>query len=174
MRRIECVTGGSSGGYGALHLGSKYPDVFGLVAAIAPDSFFEASLFPEMYQALPLWEKYKESGLKALEDLRNGKLTKHRNWHVLLNSFGMAACYCPKEDKGDFRLPFNANTGEKIPTLWNEFLSHDPLYFCLSEFLNCKNWPGYFWMLERKIIFICNLALGKSNVFRVSSNRLRL
>lgn len=124
-----CITGGSSGGYGALHLGSKYPEWFGLIAAIAPDCFFEASLLPELYQTLPLWEKYKESGHKALEELRNGKLTKHRNWHTLLNSFGMAACYCPKGHDGDFQFPLDTYTGEKIPAIWEKWLDKDPLYF---------------------------------------------
>lgn len=38
-----CVMGGSSGGYGALHLASKYPEKFSTMAAVAPDSFFDES-----------------------------------------------------------------------------------------------------------------------------------
>jgi len=124
-----CVTGGSSGGYGALHLGSKYPDIFSLVAAIAPDCFFEASLLPELYHVLPVWEKYGQSSMKALEELRNGRLSKYRNWHTLLNSFGMAACYGATGESGQFQFPLDVQTAEKIPSLWQSWLNKDPLHF---------------------------------------------
>lgn len=127
--RDWCVTGGSSGGYGALHLGSQHSDVFGKIAAVAPDCFFEASLLPDFYQALPLWEKFQESGLKALEEFRHGRLMKNKNSHSLLNAFGMAACYCPEGSHGNFRFPLNAKTGEKIPEVWREYLEKDPLVF---------------------------------------------
>lgn len=139
-----CVTGGSSGGYGALHLGSSHPEIFGWIAAIAPDSFFEASLLPELYHALPLWAKYNESGLKALEELRNGRLTKNRNWHTLLNAFGMAACYCPFGDDGDFKLPLDSHTGEKKPALWNKWLEKDPLHFLPQRLKNLKKLTGIY------------------------------
>jgi S-formylglutathione hydrolase FrmB len=130
-----CVTGGSSGGYGALHLGSKFPEVFGKIAAVAPDSFFEASLLPDLFQTLPLWGKYQESGLKALEELRNGRLMKNKNWHSLLNALGMAACYAPKGTHGDFEFPMNVTTGEKKADVWKRYLEKDPIHF-LAERMN--------------------------------------
>ena len=42
-----CVMGGSSGGYGALALISEKESPFGLALAVAPDSFFDASLLPD-------------------------------------------------------------------------------------------------------------------------------
>lgn len=128
-----CVCGGSSGGYGALHLSSKYPDVFGHVAAIAPDSFFEASLLPEFYHALPFWEKVNASPQRALEELRNGKMMKIKNWHTILNALGMAACYCPSGPEGHFKFPLDTKTGEKIPSLWQTYLEKDPLHFLPSR-----------------------------------------
>lgn len=139
-----CICGGSSGGYGALHLGSKHPQIFGRVAAIAPDSFFEASLLSEYYQALPLWDKYQGSARKALEELRNGRLMKNKNWHSLLNAFGMAACYCPEGDTGDFKFPLDIKTGEKIETLWKKFLSHDPIYFLPERIENLRKLTGIY------------------------------
>ncbi len=124
-----CVTGGSSGGYGALHLGSRFPETFGHIAAVAPDSFFEASLLPDLYQTLPLWDKYNESGLKALEELRNGRLMKNKNWHSLLNALGMAACYAPRGTHGDFEFPLNAKTGERNAEIWKRYLEKDPIHF---------------------------------------------
>ena len=79
-----CVMGGSSGGYGALHLASKYPEKFGVAIALAPDSFFEASLLHELRTALPIITRM--GGVKAVRDeLLNGKLMKRKDWHVILN-----------------------------------------------------------------------------------------
>lgn len=160
-----CVTGGSSGGYGALHLGSMHPDIFGLIGAIAPDCFFEASLLPELYHTLPLWEKYKESGHKALEELRNGKLTKHRNWHTLLNAFGMAACYCPKGHDGDFQFPIDSYSGEKIPAVWERWLEKDPLHFLAKRVGNLKQLSGIYLDVGSKDNF--HLQYGTRQISRL-------
>lgn len=122
------VMGGSSGGYGALHLGSAHPEIFAHVGAIAPDSFFEASLLPDIYQALPLWEIYKGDSRKAYADLKNGKLRKQKNWHSLLNAFGMASCYDGNSD-GSFNLPVDSFTGKLLPERWTRWKEHDPLEF---------------------------------------------
>lgn len=160
-----CVTGGSSGGYGALHLGSKFPEVFGMIAAIAPDSFFEASLLPELYHALPLWEKYKESGLKVLEELRNGKLIKNRNWHTLLNAFGMAACYGAKGTHGDFQFPLDTQTGEKIPTLWEKWLEKDPLHFLPERIVGLKKLSAIYLDVGNKDNF--HLQYGTRQISKI-------
>ncbi|NQZ18166.1 MAG: hypothetical protein HRT44_02750, partial [Bdellovibrionales bacterium] len=61
-----CVMGASSGGYGALHMISQ-SDQFGLACAIAPDSYFQASLLPEILTAAPELMKYKKfSEIKKL------------------------------------------------------------------------------------------------------------
>jgi enterochelin esterase family protein len=158
-----CVTGGSSGGYGALHLASKYPDVFGLLAAIAPDSFFEASLLPDLFQALPLWEKY-QSGLRALEELRNGRLMKSKNWHSLLNAFGMAACYSAKGTHGDFSYPLDRH-GEKIPEIWKAWLQHDPLHFLQHRISNLKQLSGIYLDVGTKDNF--NLQYGTRQISKI-------
>lgn len=163
-----CVMGGSSGGYGALHLASKFPEIFGVIAAIAPDSFFEASLLPDLYQALPFWEKYKESGLKALEELRNGRLAKNRNWHSLLNAFGMSACYAPKGQHGDFELPLSVITGEKNERVWNKFLLHDPLYFLPQRMTALKQISAIYLDVGNKDNF--NLQYGTRQISRLLKN----
>ncbi|WP_413581260.1 alpha/beta hydrolase [Bdellovibrio sp. HCB288] len=139
-----CVMGGSSGGYGALHLSSKYPDVFGLCAAIAPDSFFDASIINDLYQALPVWEKYGQSGLRVLEELRSGKLTKFRNWHSLLNAFGMSACYSPKGSSGDFHYPLDPRTGNKNIEIWQQWLEKDPVHFLSKRLTEVRKLDGLY------------------------------
>ncbi|MDG0817412.1 alpha/beta hydrolase [Bdellovibrio svalbardensis] len=158
-----CVMGGSSGGYGALHLSSKYPEFFGVMAAIAPDSFFEASLLNDLYQALPLWEKY-QSGIRALEELRSGKLTKHRNWHSLLNAFGMAACYSPNGEHGDFNYPLSKN-GEKIEAVWKEWLEKDPLHFLPKRISGLKKLNAIYLDVGTKDNY--NLQYGSRQISQI-------
>lgn len=155
-----CVMGGSSGGYGALHLASKHPHIFGVCAAIAPDSFFEASLLKDLYEAMPVWEKY-QSGLRALEELRNGKLTKIRNWHTLLNAFGMSACYAPSGEHGDFQYPLNKN-GEKISEIWKLFLEKDPLHFLPKRLTALKKLHAIYLDVGTKDQF--NLQYGSRQI----------
>jgi S-formylglutathione hydrolase FrmB len=160
-----CVTGGSSGGYGALHLISKYPQIFSWVAAIAPDCFFEASLLPELYHALPIWEKYGRSPHKALDELRNGKLTKMRNWHTILNAFGMAACYGSTGEPGQFEFPLDPYSGQKISHLWNKWLAHDPLIFIQARSTQLKLTSGIYLDVGNKDNF--HLQFGARQLSKI-------
>lgn len=124
-----CVTGGSSGGYGALHLASRYPEVFGLVAAIAPDCFFEASLLPEIYKALPLIEKL--GGVSGVQRaMVENEYYLHRESHTVLNVIAMAFCYgAHPTRKGEVEFPIDTETGELKSEIWQKWKSHDPICF---------------------------------------------
>ena len=139
-----CLTGGSSGGYGALHLGSKFPEIWGRVAAIAPDCFFEASLLPDLYLCLPFWAKCGSSAAKALQELRTGKLAKQKNWHHLLNALGMAACYGATGDGLNFEFPLNVHSGLREKEIWNKWLQHDPLEFLPKRAENLRQLEGLY------------------------------
>ena len=120
------VTGGSSGGYGALHLASKYPHVFALCGAIAPDSFFQMSLLPEIYTAWPHIKKW--GGVKGVRKaIKEGKVLGRRESHTILNAIGMGLCYAGNA-KGEVDWPIN-NEGELMPTQWKKWTKHDPLNF---------------------------------------------
>lgn len=124
---LTCVTGGSSGGYGSLHLVSQHPEQFGLAAAIAPDSFFEASLLPDIYTALPILKKVGGiAGVK--EELEQGKFLRRRESHSVLNAIGMGFCYCPDE-QGGVRFPVDPDTGLLNQDVWNQWLKHDSVRF---------------------------------------------
>lgn len=126
-----CLTGGSSGGYGALHLGSKFPEIFGVVAALAPDCFFEASLLPEIYKSLYEWNDY--GGPKGLlKELRNGRLRRSKNFHSVVNAVGMSLCYA------DGALPIDAHTGVLNATVWKKWREKDPLVFLPKRLNNLK------------------------------------
>lgn len=126
-----CVTGGSSGGYGALHLGSKFPETFGVVAALAPDCFFEASLLPEIYKTLNDWNEY--GGPKGLfKELQSGRLKRNKNFYSLVNAVGMSLCYA------DGNLPIDGYTGVVNPTVWKRWKACDPLVFLPKRAKNLK------------------------------------
>ncbi len=121
-----CVFGGSSGGYGALHLASSHPAVFGICAAIAPDSFFEASLLPEIWSALPAIGKL--GGLDGVRDeLAHGRLLKRKDAHRILNAVAMGLCYAP--GRGGVDWPVNERTGELKDEVWRRWKAHDPIEF---------------------------------------------
>lgn len=122
-----CVMGGSSGGYGALHLASRHPSLFGTCIALAPDSFFEASLLPEIRTALPIITRM--GGVRAVrEELANGKLMKRKDWHVILNAVAMGLCYGPLENSEPL-WPIDRDSGLVREDVWTEWMKHDPLVF---------------------------------------------
>lgn len=122
-----CLFGGSSGGYGALHLCSKYPDKFATAVSIAPDSYFEMSLLPELLTALPVIERF--GGVRGVKkELEAGKFLNRRDAHSVLNAIGMGTCYAPDPSKkGEVLWPIN-HEGEKN-THWNKWKKHDPVEF---------------------------------------------
>ncbi len=125
-----CVMGGSSGGYGALALVSAKGSPFGLAFATAPDSYFEASLKPELFQAAPELLKYKSfSHLKKMLD--GGELQDKKSFFNLANVVAMAHCYSPKKafKNGFLQFPIDLHTGEIDSSLWKEWLKHDPIHF---------------------------------------------
>ena len=78
-----CVMGGSSGGYGALQLSSSHPDIFGLAAAVAPDSFFERCYLPDIYAVAPTILKF--GGVEAIKkSLAKGEFGMRRDAHTCL------------------------------------------------------------------------------------------
>lgn len=124
------VMGGSSGGYGALALVSEKNSPFGLAFATAPDSFFEASLLPELFHAAPELMKYKNfSALK--KKIAAGELQGKKSFFNLANVVAMAHCYAPKKSfKKDFlEFPIDLHTGEIKSSLWKDWLKNDPVYF---------------------------------------------
>ncbi len=138
------LMGGSSGGYGALHLGSKFPEVFPWIVAVAPDSFFEASLKPEITTASV--EIAQKGGLKETIKLhKKGKLLKQRNGFKVLNALAMAACYSNKvsNDRSPI-LPIDMHTGEIDKKVWNEWLKKDPIHFLKSRAAKLKKTKGVY------------------------------
>jgi pimeloyl-ACP methyl ester carboxylesterase len=126
-RENWCVMGGSSGGYGALHLASRNPERFALAAAVAPDSFFEASLIPDLYTAIGAIDKM--GGIAGVrKELESGRLKKRREWHSILNVVAMGLCYAP-DGPADSYFPLDPRTGVMDAEIWKKWKRHDPVVF---------------------------------------------
>lgn len=137
------VFGGSSGGYGALHLASSHPQRFPYAVAIAPDSFFEASLLPEVRQALyAIKELGGVEGMKR--KLKAGRLQKRRDFHTLMNAVGMAYCYSDKIKKSEPQWPVDMETGALKKDIWKSWLKHDPVVFLKERRSKVKKVKGIY------------------------------
>ncbi len=113
---LRALQGKSSGGYGAIVNALERPDLFQAFAAHAPDALFEVTLasgFPAAARALreqtldEFWASF--DGLRSHTDAALVELTS------AARSFG------------DGSLPFDVETGELVPAVWEQWLAHDPV-----------------------------------------------
>lgn len=129
-RARRAVFGKSSGGFGALRLAMRHPDVFGLVADHSGDKGFEwcyRSHVPHFLDRTPDLDAVKQH----LADL---DATYAASAHPLdfvhrVNIPAMAACYSPNPDAPlGFDLPVELGTGRWRADVWARWLAHDPIH----------------------------------------------
>ena len=120
------IAGKSSGGYGAMVTPMLRPDLFGGLATHSGDALFEVCYQPEFRMvARALRDEYDGSFEKFWTDFRS-RIPDKGSDNVLLNAWCMAACYSTDDD-GTVRLPFDVDTGEMIPEVWERWLDWDPV-----------------------------------------------
>jgi enterochelin esterase family protein len=128
-REQRAVMGKSSGGYGAMVLGMRHPDVFGMVIDHSGDKYFELGYkmdFPKCLAGLP-----KFGGAQSyLASFPHPHPRQHRDaWMDVISTLAMAACYSPNPASPiGFDLPFDEYTGEVDQGVWDRWLEHDPVY----------------------------------------------
>jgi hypothetical protein len=128
------IQGKSSGGYGAMITPLLRPDLFGGLATHAGDALFElcyARDFPIAVRLLR--EKYAGSFVAFWADFRSGRppFTSPGD-EVLVNTYAMAAAYSARDD-GSVELPFDLETGERVPEVWDRWLRWDPVLLAREE-----------------------------------------
>jgi enterochelin esterase family protein len=120
----RAVMGKSSGGYGAMVLGMRHPQVFQALACHSGDLYFEYCYQPDFPKAIDLLRKHGglEKFIAAWE-----KLPKRMagNLHAAVNTIAMASCYSPRGKK--FDLPFDLKTGEIRHDVWERWKAWDPV-----------------------------------------------
>lgn len=125
-REHRALFGKSSGGYGALVHGLRYPGAWNAVACHSGDVNFDLCYradFPKVLDALA-----KAGGVEPfLADLEGKKKISGDELHVLM-ALAMAATYDPDRSapKG-VRLPVDPETCELDEERWARWLDHDPL-----------------------------------------------
>jgi len=122
------IQGKSSGGYGAMITPLLRPDLFGALATHAGDALFEVCYQPEFANsARALRDKYQASFDTFWADFRSGRpVFNDKDDAVLVNEWAMAACYSANED-GTVDLPFDVETGELRPDVFERWLRWDPV-----------------------------------------------
>jgi len=127
-RNHRGVLGKSSGGYGALTLAMKHPDIFAAAAGHSGDLYFEYCYLRDFPKAVDALNQYGgvEGFLKEFAGaVKKGLLIP------ALNIIAMAAAYSP--DGTDLRLPFALPDGELIAEIWERWLACDPVRLVEQE-----------------------------------------
>ncbi len=119
------VMGSSSGGYGALMLAMRHPDLFGAAVCHSGDMLFEHCYWPDIPGAIRALDVMGGiDGFLASFGLQQ----KTDDWFRALNLIAMSACYSPNPDSPHgFDLLCDAHTGEIQEEVWQRWLEHDPL-----------------------------------------------
>jgi enterochelin esterase family protein len=125
--RHRGVMGKSSGGYGALVLGMRHPDVFGAVACHSGDMFFDMCYTREFGPAIRSFRK--AGGLEAWYRKFHAAIRKRTEEFAALDVVAMAAAYSPNPaaPPAFCDLPFDPDTGEIQGEVWAKWKANDPL-----------------------------------------------
>jgi len=124
------VLGKSSGGYGALSLALRHPDLFGAAASTAGDAYFEYCYLGDLPTTFR--EIRKAHGPEALvRRILSGPLAGFGPHHPAVRAFSMIAyssCYSPDDaEPGRFDLPIDLETGALREEIWSRWLALDPV-----------------------------------------------
>ncbi len=121
------VNGKSSGGYGALVLAMRHPEVFGAVASHSGDLLFESCYLPDFWKFCNVVAKHGgvDAFLRAF--LAMPKKTPEALDAVNIAAMAMAYSPSPARPPFLFELPFDVHTGEIDDAVWARWLAWDPL-----------------------------------------------
>jgi hypothetical protein len=161
-REHRGVFGKSSGGYGAIVHGMRYPHCWGAVASHSGDALFDFCYLTDWPRTLNELDRFRKrrrmpGRVDVLKDehgadrgIDDGRARRFLDFvwekeklsdseaHALMN-LAMAATYDPDPRAPlGFRLPFNLETGEIIPARWKQWQKHDPINMVSTYKANLK------------------------------------
>ncbi len=125
-RESRAIGGKSSGGFGALVLAMRHPELFAAVASHAGDMYFELSMLPD----LPVTARTlrRHGGVDAFLKDFFAREKKSGDAFTTIMVLAMAAAYSPDPNAPHgFRLPFDAETGEIDWEVWRRWKAWDPV-----------------------------------------------
>ncbi len=122
------VNGKSSGGYGALVLAMRHPDVFGGVASHSGDIYFEACYLPDFWKFCNIVARHGgvDGFLRAFLEMPK----KTPDAVTAVNIAAMAMAYSPNPRRPPFYFdpPCDSYTGEIDKAVWARWLEWDPVH----------------------------------------------
>jgi S-formylglutathione hydrolase FrmB len=121
------VTGKSSGGYGAMRLGMRHPDVFGALGSHAGDAYFAYCYLPDFPKFAT--GVHKAGGVERfLAEFEALPKKTHQAMEVL-NILAMAACYSPNPAAAlGIDIPVKLPGGEIRGDVWKRWEANDPVH----------------------------------------------
>jgi enterochelin esterase family protein len=120
------VFGKSSGGYGALIMGMRHPELFGAVACHSGDMAFDLCFRPDFPRAANAINA--AGGVAAWFEKFEARLKKPGPDFEALMTLAMAACYSPGATAPlGADLPFDLHTCELRDEVWARWLAWDPI-----------------------------------------------
>jgi enterochelin esterase family protein len=122
------IDGKSSGGYGALVLGMRHPEVFGALASHSGDAYFEACYKPDFWKFCNIVAKH--GGVDGFLQAFLQMPKKTNDAVTAVNIAAMAMAYSPNRERPPFYfdLPFDIHTGEIDDAVWRRWLAWDPVF----------------------------------------------
>jgi len=124
----RAIWGKSSGGFGAIVLGMRHPEIFSALADHSGDAGFEYCYPPDFPAALKAFRE--AGGPKAWFDGFWSKPNrKQKEDFPVLDALAMAAHYSPNLDSPHMGIdfPFDLETGEWRDEVWAQWKNWDPV-----------------------------------------------
>jgi hypothetical protein len=122
----RAITGKSSGGFGAMITPMLRPDLFGALATHSGDALYEYSYIPEFAKATRHLRDYDGDIWRWWDDFQSRPSFTKPADHDLLMLLGVSACFSANKD-GSVDLPFEPETGQLRPDVWQRWLDWDPI-----------------------------------------------
>ena len=125
---LRAVWGKSSGGYGAMVLGMRHPEVFSALADHSGDAAFEYCYLADFPPALTAFRE--AGGPEAwIKEFWSRPDRRRDDLMPVLNAVGMAAHYSPNPESAAMGVdfPFDLESGEFRPEVWERWRGWDPV-----------------------------------------------
>lgn len=122
----RAIAGKSSGGFGALVLGMRHPELFSAIASHAGDGYFELSVLQDIPKAFRALQRH--GGIDGFLRHFEAAASKRSEDVATMMMLAISAAYAPDAARPHgFALPFDLRTGEIVDAVWKRFKAWDPV-----------------------------------------------
>jgi len=146
----RALLGKSSGGFGALTLGMRHPDVWAHVGSHSGDALFDVTYGLDLPKYVRVLGKHGGDPARFTRDFLASK-RKDLFDHDAVNIIAMSACYAPNpRSPVGFDFPCDPRTSEKVPAVWKRWLALDPTLAAPRHRANLKKLRTLFFDAGRR------------------------